>query len=267
MKQIAMLMAAVIFFALSLSSAQANSLCKNKEGFWIVPPKQEKAFGNKYLGGFCDDNACYHIAISNDAKGEDLSLLAFTCEEPGDGTDKILWVMVDVATGEKQEMHANSKEINNALLQVTNQAGWTSACNGQIPLGAEPQGYEASGEKLWAARAQLSDPSDGKILGIAPGKVRPGLKGANVPYGGQEVGAQCYEVWVGPAHWVEAKGGNLPQCAAVVGQEASGESLFLARGMYKGGLHIGKIRPGLGAALIPYGGKEVPLAQYEVMCP
>ncbi len=121
MKKLTMLLTTAIIFALSFSSAQANSLCENKEGSWIVAPKQEKAFGNKFVGGLCDENSCYHIAVSSDPQGEDLETLVFTCEEPGDGTNQILWVVVDVASGEKQEVHANSKEINNVLLQVTNQ--------------------------------------------------------------------------------------------------------------------------------------------------
>ncbi len=285
MKKFSILVLSVMILAMLVGTAQANSLCAGKEGSWIVPPKQEKAFGNYYLGGLCDENSCYHIAISNDAEGEDLVALAFTCEEPGDGTQQIQWVLADVKTGEKQEIQANSAEINQVLMQATNaaasdadpaeqpnaqqgeQSDWTSACNGQIPASAKPQGHEASGESLWVARAQLVSDPGGEDLGTYPGKVRPGFGGANIPYEGEEVAAKCYDVWTGPAgHWKAASNGDIPEGAVIGGQDAQGNTLYIARVNYKGGLQLGMVSPGLGAAVIPYGGKEVSIAQYEVLC-
>jgi len=143
-------------------------------------------------------------------------------------------------------------------------AAWVGACNGQIPAGAQAQGYEASGEPLWIARAQLSD--RGRFAGMHPGKVRPAFGGANIPYGGREITADCYEVWSGPVRWAPASGGNVPPCAMQAGQEADGQPLYVARGSIKGGLHIGKVRPAFGAANISYGGKEVKVRHYEVLC-
>ena len=143
-------------------------------------------------------------------------------------------------------------------------AGWARACHGRIPSGAEPQGYEASGEYLWIARANMS--SNGRYAGTHPGKVRPAFNAANIPYGGREIAAKCYEVWVGPARWVKAANGRIPSGAIAAGREAGGEPLYVARGIIKGGLHIGKVRPGFGAANIPYGGKELKVRVYEVLC-
>lgn len=143
-------------------------------------------------------------------------------------------------------------------------AGWVSACDGQVPAGAEPQGYEASGESLWIARARLT--TRGQYSGVHPGKMRPGFHAANIPWGGREIIAKCYDVWVGPGYWVPASGGNVPNCAMAGGEESNGEPLYIARGMIKGGLHIGKVRPGFNGANISYGGKELTVRNYEVLC-
>lgn len=143
-------------------------------------------------------------------------------------------------------------------------AGWIGACHGQVPAGAQAQGYEASGEPLWLARAQLS--SNGRYAGVHPGKMRPAFNGANIPYGGREIKVDCYEVWAGPARWVPASGGMVPPCALILGQEADGTPLYAARAIVKGGLHPGKMRPAFGGANISYGGKELTVRQYEVLC-
>ncbi len=143
-------------------------------------------------------------------------------------------------------------------------AEWAPACHGQIPPGASPQGHEANGDRLWVARAQLS--SNGRFAGVHPGKVRPSFGGANIPYAGREIQARCYDVWIGPAHWIPASEGNIPRCAIPAGKEANGEPLFVARVRFKNGVHIGKVRPGLSGANIPYGGKELSFKNYEVMC-
>lgn len=65
--------------------------------------------------------------------------------------------------------------------------------------------------------------------------------------------------------WVEATNGAIPPGAAANGQEADGESLFVARANLNGGVHPGKVRGAFGAANIPYGGSEVKVNPYEVL--
>jgi len=66
--------------------------------------------------------------------------------------------------------------------------------------------------------------------------------------------------------WTPASGGDVPPTAQSVGNEASGEPLFVARQTIPGGgLQIGKVRPGLGGALIPYGGAEESFYSYQVL--
>ena len=120
MKILTTMLSAILVCVLFVSTAQANSLCEGKEGLWISEPAQDPNFGNFHLGGMCDDNSCYHITISNDAEGKDMVGLAFTCQEIGDGSEQILWVFVDVKTGEKQEVQANLMEINQILRETLN---------------------------------------------------------------------------------------------------------------------------------------------------
>lgn len=118
MKIVTTVLSAMLVFALFCSAAQANSLCEGNEGNWIAAPAQDPNFGGYFLGGMCDNNSCYHVTISNDANGEDMVGLAFTCEEIGDGSQRIQWVFVDVKTGEKQEVQANLMEINQILREA-----------------------------------------------------------------------------------------------------------------------------------------------------
>ena len=67
---------------------------------------------------------------------------------------------------------------------------WVAASDGAIPDGAAENGHEANGEALFVCRAQLNG-------GLHPGKVRGAFGAANIPYGGQEVKVNPYEVLVG----------------------------------------------------------------------
>jgi hypothetical protein len=72
-------------------------------------------------------------------------------------------------------------------------------------------------------------------------------------------------------HFRIASGGQIPSGAQPHGHEVDGTPLWVARSpgitdpSFLGGIHPGKVRPGFGAALIPLGGKEVPVTEYEVL--
>ena len=71
----------------------------------------------------------------------------------------------------------------------------------------------------------------------------------------------------GGGMWVDASDGAVPPGAVLGGQEAppGSEPLFVCHAYYENSLQPGKVRPGLGACNIPYGGKEVILKQYQVL--
>lgn len=74
---------------------------------------------------------------------------------------------------------------------LMNQGIWERASGGQIPEDAVICGYEADGTPLFAARANYEG-------GLHPGKIRRGSGGADIPWGGQEVRVNAYEVLIKP---------------------------------------------------------------------
>jgi len=135
---------------------------------------------------------------------------------------------------------------------------WVSASGGSVPSGAVVAGHEADGTPLYVARAATHD-------GLHPGKVRPAFGAANIPYGGQEIKVNPYEVLVGEATWESARDGRVPDGAIVAGYEADGAPLFVARAHVHDGLHPGKVRLAFRAANIPWGGAEEKANPYEVL--
>ncbi|KAJ2045903.1 hypothetical protein H4S04_005372 [Coemansia sp. S16] len=68
--------------------------------------------------------------------------------------------------------------------------------------------------------------------------------------------------------WVTASDGHIPPNPVQGGIESDGTPLFVARAIYKGGLHPGKAGQHLegGGCTIGYGSKEVGLSEYQVLC-
>jgi hypothetical protein len=66
--------------------------------------------------------------------------------------------------------------------------------------------------------------------------------------------------------WTAASNGEVPAHAFPAGKDGNGDALYVARASIPGGgMQLGKVRPGFGAAYIPYGGSELSVAKYEVM--
>lgn len=65
--------------------------------------------------------------------------------------------------------------------------------------------------------------------------------------------------------WVKASNGTIPSGALKAGNEANGSPLFIARATYGNGIHLGKIGYGVGAAYIPWDGREIAVKDYEVL--
>ena len=135
---------------------------------------------------------------------------------------------------------------------------WITATNGSIPEGAAVNGHEQDGRPLFVCRAFLNE-------GLHPGKVRPEFGAANIPFGGREVKVGTYQVLMNPGRWVAASGGLIPEDAVVAGHEADGEPLFVARAIFQGGLHPGKVRLAFKAANVGFANKEQKAFQYEVL--
>ncbi|EJD41659.1 hypothetical protein AURDEDRAFT_169317 [Auricularia subglabra TFB-10046 SS5] len=71
----------------------------------------------------------------------------------------------------------------------------------------------------------------------------------------------------GPATWILTNGTNIPQ-GAIKGGEERGETLYIGRAYYEGGIQVGKAARHFGdrgACHIGYGGDEIKLSTYEIL--
>lgn len=78
-------------------------------------------------------------------------------------------------------------------------------------------------------------------------------------------GLQAQERRAASSPWAAASGGAIPEGAIAYGSEADGREQFVCRGAHGGGTHLGKITAGFSGCNIGYGGREITLAQYEVL--
>ena len=66
-------------------------------------------------------------------------------------------------------------------------------------------------------------------------------------------------------YWESADGGHIPESALVAGRRAHGESLFICRAEFEGGIHPGKISHGMVGCAVPWGGREHFLNHYDIL--
>ena len=135
---------------------------------------------------------------------------------------------------------------------------WVEESGGNVPKGTYATGEEGYGPLLYSCRAQFEG-------GLHPGKVRPKLGGCHIPYGGKEIIINYYEVLVASPVWVPGVGDKMEPRAIKTGKEAYGPALYSCRAKFERGTQPGKIRPGFGGCMVPYGGKEMLVKTYEVL--
>lgn len=133
---------------------------------------------------------------------------------------------------------------------------WIDATADHMPFDAVVGGSEGNGDRLYICRA-------GHQNGIYPGKFRPGFAGCNIGSDGNEVAVPNFQILV--PTWAPASNGSIPREAPAFGHEADGSPLFICRANHQGGLHPGRVSPGLGGCHIGYGGQEIFVPNYEVL--
>ncbi|KAJ1852430.1 hypothetical protein LPJ73_002831 [Coemansia sp. RSA 2703] len=127
---------------------------------------------------------------------------------------------------------------------------------------APPQGH-GPGPNMGPGSGPGPNMGQGPNMGPGP-NMGQGYGGNAGPGGHQERGANSNR----GLHWVSASNGNIPPQAVQGGVEKDGTPLFVARAMYKGGLHPGKAGPHIqdGGCAIGWGHKEVNVSEYQVLC-
>ncbi|XP_059053575.1 uncharacterized protein LOC131847895 [Achroia grisella] len=104
---------------------------------------------------------------------------------------------------------------------------------------------------------------------LIPGKLHPGNKAANVPYGGREVPVYNFEVLcakVSDVRWLPCSGGKVPPGAIAAGHSQNGEQLYVAKANHRLNVIPGKVHPSHKCCYISYMGSEIACQSYEVLC-
>lgn len=129
-----------------------------------------------------------------------------------------------------------------------------------IPGNAVRAGNDADGSPIYVGRAY----HEGDQLVT---KVIPSKQAAYVAYNGQEILKHNFEVLSGEGFtWVGSGNGHVPAGAVVAGRTKQGEELYVGRAHYQGSLTPGKVHRSHGCLYIPFGGSEISIKSYEVLC-
>jgi hypothetical protein len=147
------------------------------------------------------------------------------------------------------------------LVNFSVSANWVWQQNGAIPPDAIVSGLETDGTPLYSCRAPFQG-------GVHPGRVQAGYGGCIIGWGGAAQTITSYEVLV--SSWAPANGGSVPNAALTYGYDSPSPpnyypALYSCRAVYAGGVHPGKVRPGLGGCHIGWGGSEITVNPYEVL--
>ncbi|XP_069357278.1 lysosomal proton-coupled steroid conjugate and bile acid symporter SLC46A3-like isoform X2 [Maniola hyperantus] len=128
---------------------------------------------------------------------------------------------------------------------------------------AYPAGKEGwDGSPLWVIRSYHNG-------GLVPGKLAVKHRAAYIPFAGREIPVHNFEVLCAPQHavkWVPASNGQVPPEAIIAGNTINAEPLYVGRVRHRGSLTPGKVQPSHEVCYISFGGSEVPLRQYEILC-
>ena len=140
-----------------------------------------------------------------------------------------------------------------SVLRNQDRIHWVRAHDGRIPDNAVEGGRD-QGNTLYICRAGYQDGTHiGKVVN----------RKCNIGWGGREVVLDDFAVLVqgGRVRWV-GPGQRLPRGAVFAGRCPDGD-MYVCRGGYRGGTHLGKLFKG--KCNIGYGGKEVVLDNYQVL--
>ncbi|XP_035917002.1 uncharacterized protein LOC118514324 [Anopheles stephensi] len=135
-----------------------------------------------------------------------------------------------------------------------------ASVHGPYPPHMVPGGVDSDGAQIFVGRAHHA----GDLL---PAKVIPDKNAAYVAHGGLETFVDQVEVLVHKQLiWDTASSGQVPMGAVVGGHTSDGEPLYVGRAYHEGSQTIGKVQCSHSCIYIPYGGSEVSVPTYEVLC-
>ena len=128
-----------------------------------------------------------------------------------------------------------------------------------MPRGAIIGGRDTDGSQIFVGRAA----HDGDLI---PAKVIPSKQVAYIPLNGAEIAKHNFDVLCGSdVKWKKERNGKIPKGAYPGGTTRAGEVLYIGRVDHNMSQTVGKVHPSHGCLYIPYGGKEMPFKDYEVL--
>ncbi len=108
--------------------------------------------------------------------------------------------------------------------------------------------------------------ANGKELGV--GKYVLGPNVGYISVEGREISFGNFqgELFVGTGVWVKPVRSSVPDNAIPAGRDAGGAVTYAIRAIYMNDMALGQYNERLGLATIPYGGNEVRVTDFEVLC-
>jgi|CZKU01.1.fsa_nt_gi hypothetical protein len=141
---------------------------------------------------------------------------------------------------------------------------WTDGSGDTMSSNALAFGTDGSGgPPLYPCRAYLNG------NGYQLGKVRPGLGGCYIPYGGSEQIATRYQVLTGELALVTQGFSNAtpPSNALVGGYDTDNAPFYVCQAVFNGGYVPGKTRSSWHSCDVSWGGSEHFVSSYNVLVP
>uniref|UniRef100_A0A1A9X2I1 Uncharacterized protein n=1 Tax=Glossina brevipalpis TaxID=37001 RepID=A0A1A9X2I1_9MUSC len=138
---------------------------------------------------------------------------------------------------------------------------WRSYCGGQVPPSAVKSGMTRTGEPLYIGRGHHSG-------SLCVGKVHPSHGCLYIPFGGQEVRLDTYEVLVHELsdRWVPSAIHCPPRDAVVAGHDSDSAVIYVGRAMHEGEMLPAKFIPSKNCVYISHRGHEYNKTHFEVLC-
>lgn len=138
---------------------------------------------------------------------------------------------------------------------------WCICEHGAVPSSAVSSGNAANGEPLYIGRGH-------HMTSLSVGKIHPSHGCLYIPFGGQEISLDHYEVLVYENYdkWHIVPLGQTPPNAVVAGHDSDGTTIFVGRSWHEGQFIPAKVIPQRNEAYVCCDGAEIPKDSIEILC-
>ncbi|XP_073833197.1 uncharacterized protein [Musca autumnalis] len=137
---------------------------------------------------------------------------------------------------------------------------WVKCAYGQMPPNAVMTGHSSDGEAMYVGRADHRG-------SLCVGKVHPSHCCLYIPYGGQEIRLDHYEILIRllPHAWMSSSLEYAPANAVVAGCDSDGSAIYVARAEHNGQMLPAKFIPHRREAYVASEGKQIRKSDIELL--